>query len=519
MSSQLTLLDTPSAISLPASADGHSLPESPDGPRTASCGPARVRASRSASPAKAPAPMTSGICGPTCSDSLQPVALQSGSESKSQPPQSPVTRGKTCKGCGERKPYSEFYADSKGRTRANCCECLKASERARKAGTKQQRSESHSAWRKKNPARALIGAAKHRASQKGLAFDLDQWVPNLEERFARGVCEMTGLPLNTDGGRTWDSPSIDRIDPSEGYTITNVRVVLFALNVMMNTWGEGRVLEVADALRAKMLEADQHPLADWEANLKRRLSRLGSTECFLTWKASVTPAGRPLSRLVPSMGRTVEIVCGSSPSEMALWVTASARDWKDTPGMAATRSDGRSRVDQLPRQVAAALWATPTVAQPGGSPEAFLARKAALNGACGVSLTDLRMQAQVACWPTPTASLADKGVRSTEGAIREAARSHGPDLAAVTAAAMWGTPTAASKLRSEEWLRSTSPSPAEFAAAIQRAHGATPHGSSATTEKPGALNPQFVCWLMGFSPEWDACAPTETRSSRRSRPK
>lgn len=33
-------------------------------------------------------------------------------------------------------------------------------------------------------------------------------------------------------------------------------------------------------------------------------------------------------------------------------------------------------------------------------------------------------------WPTVTAALADKGVRSMEGAIREAMRSHGPDLAA-----------------------------------------------------------------------------------------
>jgi hypothetical protein len=44
-------------------------------------------------------------------------------------------------------------------------------------------------------------------------------------------------------------------------------------------------------------------------------------------------------------------------------------------------------------------------------------------------------------------------------------------------------------------------------------------GSSATTEKPGALNPAFVCWLMGFPAAWDACAPTEMPSSRKSRPK
>jgi hypothetical protein len=44
-------------------------------------------------------------------------------------------------------------------------------------------------------------------------------------------------------------------------------------------------------------------------------------------------------------------------------------------------------------------------------------------------------------------------------------------------------------------------------------------GSGEPTEKPGALNPAFVCWLMGFKPEWDACAPTAMPSSRKSRPK
>lgn len=43
-------------------------------------------------------------------------------------------------------------------------------------------------------------------------------------------------------------------------------------------------------------------------------------------------------------------------------------------------------------------------------------------------------------WPTPTASLADKGVRTIEGGIREAMRGHGPDLGAVACLTGWPTP-------------------------------------------------------------------------------
>lgn len=51
----------------------------------------------------------------------------------------------------------------------------------------------------------------------------------------------------------------------------------------------------------------------------------------------------------------------------------------------------------------------------------------------------------------------------------------------------------------------------------QAAIGQTSSGSTAETENIGQLNPEFVCWLMGFPSEWLSCVDWETLSSRRSR--
>ena len=97
-----------------------------------------------------------------------------------------------------------------------------------------------------------------------------------------------------------------------------------------------------------------------ESRLRARLQGLGSTLYKLTWKQWATPLGLQRSRLRASVPRTSGIA-------LTGWVTASARDWKDTPGMATERPDGRSRIDQLPRQAVLCGWPTPTVGNSQGS--------------------------------------------------------------------------------------------------------------------------------------------------------
>ena len=80
-----------------------------------------------------------------------------------------------------------------------------------------------------------------------------------------------------------------------------------------------------------------------ENKLRAKTQKLGSTLYKLTWKPWVTALGQSRSRLRASVLHT-------SGTDFTGWVTPAARDWKDSAGMA-NFMNGRSRLDQLPRQV------------------------------------------------------------------------------------------------------------------------------------------------------------------------
>lgn len=150
---------------------------------------------------------------------------------------------------------------------------------------------------------------------------------------------------------------------------------------------------------------------------------------------------------------------------VANWATPAARDHKDGSSVGTVPIKSL-----LGRQVWLASWATPAAHEAGGTLERFLERKKealAKDSKLGVSL---------AHWRTPTS------LTHSTNENREAGDS--------------------CNLRHTRLLVS----------------GPAPNGSPAATESIGQLNPAHSRWLMGLGREWDDCAPTVTRSSRKSPP-
>lgn len=213
--------------------------------------------------------MTNVICGLSGSDSLTPVARAVFSENKSLLPSvsggltdsATTSSGMTtkycqpscqpqqlehrtsesgcislriCRECQLSPPKVSFAG---GRTVCNRCRRTSVKNREKERGYGMT-------YRQKYPWRTLLMHARKRAAKFGLKYDLDEHVPEMKARIMAMKCEMTGVALvpgsgcGSQGRRYWNTASLDRVDSSQGYTLTNVRVVCWAMNAAMGTWGE-----------------------------------------------------------------------------------------------------------------------------------------------------------------------------------------------------------------------------------------------------------------------------------------
>lgn len=288
-------------------------------------------------------------------------------------------------------------------------------------------------------------------------------------------------------------------------------------------------------------------LDGWDAALRARLARHGSTECILTWKTRATPQGRQLSQLAPSMRPIGGIGCGLS----VLWPTALACENDQGPTARAAMIEAGSSWKGQHRgatisTMALAMWPTATTPSGGQSVPSGTSITGKRPDGSKATVT-LQNVAALAMWPTAT-SLAHATETNNEAgnsaglvAIREHAiaavlwptatsRDHkdgsycpNVETNGLLGRQVWNaTPALWSTIRASDNEKGgpnqsfgAGGTPLPTLAAQTAALGATQNGLSEPTKSSGALNPEFVSWLMGFPVEWLFAAPTNKATRRK----
>lgn len=296
------------------------------------------------------------------------------------------------------------------------------------------------------------------------------------------------------------------------------------------------------------------------SRLRTRTASCGSTLFKLTWKLRTTPAHRSIFALRASGRPTADR--DSSSSQTASWPTTTTRDWKDggsmdsdvplnallgrvawlaswpsptTPSGGQTLPEGTSATGMTPdgkkvqvtlKDVAGlAAWTTTTTSDGTGAKH----NPGKMGGA------SLRTQSVLASWPTPDSQMFNDGadpVKHFERLERLKAKHQngngaGLTLGLATQLASWPTPMAGTpaqkgynEARNTDSSRKTVSLALSMGPARLTASGDLLTGSSAetlTVPNGVRLSPEHSRWLMALPPEWASCAPTEMRSSRKSR--
>ncbi len=110
----------------------------------------------------------------------------------------------------------------------------------------EQFAEYYRVYRERHPERSLFRAARDRAKKRNLEFNLEY-----SDIVIPDYCPVLGIKIiptagrGTPGGKL-NSPSLDRIDNSKGYTKDNVQVISHQANSMKFTATKEELLKFAE---------------------------------------------------------------------------------------------------------------------------------------------------------------------------------------------------------------------------------------------------------------------------------
>lgn len=152
-----------------------------------------------------------------------------------------LTGTKTCNFCGLEKRFCEFYSNTCNNnfTSTICKDC--DLERAREYG-KTFDGKIH----------ALLAMSKFRAAKKKIAFNLDA---DYIKSIWTDTCPVLGIPLsrNISKSKKDDSPTLDKIIPTEGYVKGNVMIISGKANRIKTDASVDEICKVAEFYKNLLL--------------------------------------------------------------------------------------------------------------------------------------------------------------------------------------------------------------------------------------------------------------------------
>lgn len=214
---------------------------------------------------------------------------------------------KKCSGpCGEEKERNLFGPNKQNLDGLNgfCRKCDNA--RSQTPEIKKQRRERHT----KFPIRIILEHAKSRAKNKNIEFSLTKDDIKMPEK-----CPIFEIKLEKgDGCVKFNSPSIDRIDSTLGYTKDNIIIISFKVNAIKNN----ATIEEMELIVNNFYKINDTHSVYLSKNINPMLDRAKTRAKLKNIELNITRADINIPELCPILGikifKGVSISCDNSPS-------------------------------------------------------------------------------------------------------------------------------------------------------------------------------------------------------------